>query len=217
MGPGSKRMASQRIPWPLCGPALRSWKGRVLEARLNAPWRTALPPSEPPARASARRGARDLFAPPAEGGDGGLSQADWAALREAAGSAPPRLAAHERAPRAPADQTADNLLAEMDAGALSEEMLLPGTGDNVLQRLLLAHTQMLARLSGNQPKSPLEAALGSDRVKGEGSLTGRGSAARDAFVRLMKEHQTVASQIRKLAAEELGVSLEDPPSSLMRD
>ena len=190
---------------------------RVGEARLGAPRRSMPPAVEAPARPPARRGARDLFAPPAEDTGGGLSQADWIALREAAGAAPPRLAGHERADRAPADQTADNLLAEIDAGALTEDALLPGAGDSVLQRLLLAQTQMLAKLAGSQPKSPLEAALGTDAAKGEGNLTGRGSAARDAYVRLMKEHHTVALQIRKLAAEELGVSSEDPPSCLMRD
>ena len=59
-----------------------------------------------------------------------------------------------------------------------------GMGDNLLQRLLLAQTQMLAQLANSQPKSPLEAALGTDTAKGEGSLTGKGSVARDAYVRL---------------------------------
>ena len=72
---------------------------------------------------------------------------------------------------------ADNLLAEVEAGVLGEEALGTASGDSVLQRLLLAQTQMLARLAGTQPKSPLEAALGSDGAKDAGSLTGRGSAA----------------------------------------
>ena len=96
--------------------------------------------------------------------------AEWAALREAAGSAPPRLAGHERT----------------DAGALPEDTALPGMGENLLQRLLLAQTQMLAQLASSQPKSLLlEAALGTDTAKGEGSLTGKGSAARDAYIRLI--------------------------------
>ena len=104
----------QEMLQDLVGDLVTSLRARIAElegtrvggARPSALRHPAPPAVEAPARSSVRRGARDLSAPP--GGHGGLSQADWATLREAAGSAPPRLAAHERAARAPADQTADS-------------------------------------------------------------------------------------------------------------
>ena len=161
--------------------------------------------------AQPRRGARELF-PQTQ--PAGLSEADLRLLREAAGAVPAKLAQHERAPRTALTREADDALAEIEAGAALDDG--PGSsGDQVLQRLLLVQTQMLAKLTAGKPRSPLEAALGSGG-KDEGSLSAKGSAARDAYVRLLKDSTLVAEQIRRLAAEELGEDIHSPPASLMR-
>ncbi|OLP74955.1 hypothetical protein AK812_SmicGene45344, partial [Symbiodinium microadriaticum] len=160
-----------------------------------------------------RRGARDLF--PADR-ETALTEADLRALRAAAGPAPLRLAQHERAPRPALTREADDTLAELEAGVSAEEFPGGSSGDAVLQRLLLVQTQMLAKLSAGKPKSPLEAALVSGGAKDDGNLSAKGSAARDAFVRILKDSQLVADQIRRLAAEELGEDAANPPPSLMR-
>ena len=81
--------------------------------------------------------------------------------------------AHEPASRSPANLASDNMLAEMDAGVLPEDTALPGMGDNLLQRLLLAQTQMLAQLANSQPKSWLEGDLGTEKAKGDRQGVGR--------------------------------------------
>ena len=160
-----------------------------------------------------RRGARDLFPPTSAAA---ISEADMQRLREAAGPPPGRIAQHEREPRGALTRQSDDLLAEIEAGAIQDEGLPAGSGDSVLERLFLIQTQMLARLSAGKPRSPLEAALGSGGGKDEGSLSAKGSAARDAYVRLLKDNVAVAEQIRRLAAEELGEDVQAPPSNLMR-
>ncbi|CAE7477405.1 NLRC3, partial [Symbiodinium necroappetens] len=135
--------------------------------------------------------------------------------RDAAGAVPARLAQHERAPRTALTREADDTLAEIEAGVTQDDGPT-SSGDQVLQRLLLVQTQMLAKLTASKPKSPLEAALGSGGGKDEGSLSAKGSAARDAYVRLLKDSTAVAEQIRRLAAEELGEDIHSPPASLMR-
>ncbi|CAE7833681.1 unnamed protein product [Symbiodinium microadriaticum] len=192
-----------------------------LRARLQAlelAARTAPPPGSgigalgpAPSTAQPRRGARELFPP---GQPGTLSEGDLRLLREAAGAVPARLANHERAARTALTREADDTLAEIEAGVAPDDG--PTSGDQVLQRLLLVQTQMLAKLTASKPKSPLEAALGSGGGKDEGSLSAKGSAARDAYVRLLKDSTSVAEQIRRLAAEELGEDIHSPPASLMR-
>jgi len=176
----------------------------------------AAPPATGVGRTSAphgRRGARDLFP---EAASVGLSGRDLERLREAAGAPPPRIAQHERAPqRETAVQQADDLLAELDLEATQDE---PGAGtsDPILHRLLLIQTRMLNQLTASRPQGALESALASGGAKDDGNLNARGSAARDAYVRLLKDSVQVSSQIRRLVAEDLGESVEDPPSSLMR-
>ncbi|CAE7648076.1 unnamed protein product [Symbiodinium sp. CCMP2592] len=159
-----------------------------------------------------RRGARDLFP---EAGGIGLSNADLDQLRAAAGAAPPRIAQHERAPREAGAAQADGLLAELDAEAAQDELAVTGA-DPLLQRLLIIQTRMLGQLAASKPQGPLESALASAGGKEAGNLNARGSAARDAFVKILKDHSQVASQIRRLVAEDVGESVEDPPHSLMR-
>ncbi|OLP99118.1 hypothetical protein AK812_SmicGene18347 [Symbiodinium microadriaticum] len=164
------------------------------------------------ARLRARLHALELSAStaaPAAGGIGGLTG-------RAAGPPPGRIAQHEREPRGALTRQSDDLLAEIEAGAIQDEGMPAGSGDSVLERLFLIQTQMLARLSAGKPQSPLEAALGSGGGKDEGSLSAKGSAARDAYVRLLKDNVAVAEQIRRLAAEELGEDVQAPPSNLMR-
>ena len=108
------------------------------------------------------------------------------------------------------------MLAEVEAG-VGEESQLPLSGSDVLQRLLLVQTRMLSQLAP-KPSDPLNAALGGASAKDEGSLNARGSAARDAYVKLVSTNRAqVALEIRRLAAQELGVSAENPPSNLLRD
>ncbi|CAE7692864.1 unnamed protein product, partial [Symbiodinium necroappetens] len=164
--------------------------------------------------AQARRGARDLFPP---SGSAAITDADMQRLREAAGPPPEKIAQHEREPRGALTRQADDLLAEIEAGAIQDEGLpAGGSNDSVLERLFLIQTQMLARLSAGKPRSPLEAALGSGGGKDDASLSAKGSAARDAYVRLLKDNVAVAEQIRRLAAEELGEDVQAPPPNLMR-
>ena len=174
----------------------------------------AAPPAAGVGRTSAphgRRGARDLFP---EAASMGLSGRDLDRLREAAGAPPPRIAQHERAPRETAVQQADDLLAELDQATQDEPGA--GTSDPILHRLLLIQTRMLNQLTASRPQGALESALASGKAKDDGNLNARGSAARDAYVRLLKDSVQVSSQIRRLVAEDLGESVEDPPSSLMR-
>ena len=95
---------------------------------------------------------------PAGLGGGGLSDLDLRRLREAAGPAPRRLAQHERAPRSAMTQQADNMLAELEAGAAQDELVSTGSNEMVLQRLLLVQTLMPAQFTSGKPRSPLEAA-----------------------------------------------------------
>ncbi|CAE7804751.1 unnamed protein product [Symbiodinium microadriaticum] len=133
------------------------------------------------------------------------------------GRLPSQIAQHEREPRGALTRQADDLLAEIEAGAIQDEGLAAGgSTDSVLERLFLIQTQMLARLSAGKPRSPLEAALGSGGGKDDASLSAKGSAARDAYVRLLKDNVAVAEQIRRLAAEELGEDVQAPPPNLMR-
>ena len=90
-----------------------------------------------------------------------------------------------------------------------------GTSDPILHRLLLIQTRMLNQLTASRPQGALESALASGGAKDDGNLNARGSAARDAYVRLLKDSVQVSSQIRRLVAEDLGESVEDPPSSLI--
>ena len=159
-----------------------------------------------------RRGARDLFP---EAGGVSLSGADLDRLRAAAGAAPPRIAQHERAPRESGAFQADGLLAELDAEANQDEVPVTGA-DPLLQRLLVIQTRMLSQLTATRPQGPLETALASGGAKEDGNLNARGSAARDAYVKLLRDNVQVASQIRRLVAEDVGESIEDPPNSLMR-
>ncbi|CAE7254443.1 unnamed protein product [Symbiodinium sp. CCMP2592] len=126
-----------------------------------------------------------------------------------------RIAQHERAPREAGVAQADGLLAELDAEAAQDELAVTGA-DPLLQRLLIIQTRMLGQLAASKPQGPLESALASGGGKEEGNLNARGSAARDAFVKILKDHSQVASQIRRLVAEDVGESIEDPPHSLMR-
>ncbi|OLP88941.1 Sodium channel protein type 10 subunit alpha [Symbiodinium microadriaticum] len=167
------------------------------------------------------RGAGQLEHKPGEGLETffrkpGRQAGDWDRLRTAAGAPPPRIAQHERAPRPAGTQEANDLLAELDANAVQEDALGGGTADPILHKLLLIQTQMLSQLAANRPQGPLESALASGAGKDEGSLSAKGSAARDAYVRLLRDHVQVADQLRRLAAQELGESAEDPPASLMR-
>ena len=110
---------------------------------------------------------------------------------------------------------ADDMLAEVKAG-VGEASQLPLSGNDVLQRLLLLQTRMLSQLAP-KPSDPLNAALGGASAK-LSSLNARGSAARDAYVKLVSTNRAqVALEIRRLAAQELGVSAENPPSNLLRD
>eukprot|EP00439_Symbiodinium_sp_Y106_P061878 s2320_g9.t1 len=154
-----------------------------------------------------RRGARDLF--PAGAGTE-LSGGDLERLRAAAGAPPPRIAQHERAPRETAVQQADDLLAELDLEAAQDEPAA-GSTDPLLHRLLLIQTRMLNQLTASRPQGPLAGG-----AKDDGNLNARGSAAGDAYVRLLKDSVQVSSQIQRLVAEDLGESVEDPPASLMR-
>ncbi|CAE7624475.1 unnamed protein product, partial [Symbiodinium sp. KB8] len=167
----------------------------------------AAPPAAGVGRTSAphgRRGARDLFP---EAASMGLSGRDLDRLREAAGAPPPRIAQHERAPRETAVQQADDLLAELDQATQDEPGA--GTSDPILHRLLLIQTRMLNQLTASRPQGALESALASGKAKDDGNLNARGSAARDAYVRLLKDSVQVSSQIRRLVAEDLGESVED--------
>ena len=192
-----------------------------LRAQVASLERAALtqPPADggrPGGRATgtqARRGARDLFP---EAGATSLAHGDWDRLRTAAGAPPPRIAQHERAPRPAGTQEANDLLAELDANAVQEDAPGGGAADPILHKLLLIQTQMLSQLAANRPQGPLESALASGAGKDEGSLSAKGSAARDAYVRLLRDHVQVADQLRRLAAQELGESAEEPPASLMR-
>ena len=142
-----------------------------------------------------------------------LDASAWAALRAAAGAAPPHLARHERAPRAEASHVSDNLLAELELGA-TEDALGSPPSTMALHRLLLAQTQLLTQLAQSKEKDPISSALSG--AKEDTGLGGRGSAARDAFTRLLTDDQTVANAIRRLGAESLGLDVEHPPSNLMR-
>eukprot|EP00439_Symbiodinium_sp_Y106_P006048 s5662_g1.t1 len=110
---------------------------------------------------------------------------------------------------------ADGLLAELDAEANQDEVPVTGA-DPLLQRLLVIQTRMLSQLTATRPQGPLETALASGGAKEDGNLNARGSAARDAYVKLLRDNVQVASQIRRLVAEDVGESIEDPPNSLMR-
>ena len=125
--------------------------GSRLRARLQSlelAARTAPPPGSGigglglgPSSAQPRRGARELFP---QSQPAALSEADLRLLREAAGAVPAKLAQHERAPRTALTREADDALAEIEAGVALDDG--PGSsGDQVLQRLLLVQTQMLAR------------------------------------------------------------------------
>ena len=192
-----------------------SWFGFVLGFRLWS-WLQAQLPHPVAASVALRaepQGPRHVVAATQPGV---LTDADLQRLREAAGSAPPRLAQHERASRTAMTRQADDTLADIEAGVALDDGLPGASGDAVLQKLLLVQTQMLAKLTAGKPRSPLEAALNTGRGRDDGSLTAKGSAARDAYVRLLKDSAVVAEQIRRLAAEELGEDATSPPPSLMR-
>ena len=184
-------------------------QARIRELEQANARHPAVVPQEP-----ARRGARDLFPDPGPGAAlPTLDASAWAALRAAAGAAPPHLARHERAPRAEASHVSDNLLAELELGA-TEDALGSPPSTMALHRLLLAQTQLLTQLAQSKEKDPISSALSG--AKEDTGLGGRGSAARDAFTRLLTDDQTVANAIRRLGAESLGLDVEHPPSNLMR-
>ena len=136
-----------------------------------------------------------------------LTAEDWQKLRAVAGSAPPRLAGHERAPRT---TVADDLLAEEELEAAELQPAAPS--DSPLLKLLSTQAQLLERLA-TPKQDAITAALGSGHGgdSGSGSSLGtRGIAARDAFLRIFENPTDLAEGIAKRAQQELGLSTQEP-------
>ena len=120
---------------------------------------------------------------------------------EKAGQPAARLAGHERSGRVA--RFDDTLFAEAQAGALDL-----GEGADPLHRLLAVQARLLARVAPKTPADPISAALGSGGQRRR-QLTGRRSpSANDA---------AVATAIRNLAADELGVQPAAVHPGLMKD
>ena len=167
------------------------------------------------APAAGRRGARDLFGN--SGAEAPLTPADWERLRAVAGQPPGRLAAHERTARpAAALETAQ---AEIDADV--GEDLIPGVEQQGLHQLLAVQTKLLAQLAASSTQRAgdpiLDMLAAPAAAKEDGNLGGRGSAARDAFIKLMGDDAVVCNTVRRLLCEELGQPVDAPPDSLLRD
>ena len=185
---------------------------RELEARLPSSTGVPLQVAAP----GGRRGARGLF-DDVGGVDGAaLTAADWGALRAAAGPAPRRMAGHERAPRPEEADLQDAQLAEVEAGAIEDGLAEPLGSSADLQRLILAQTQVLAKLAQPRTGDPLTMAL-SNMSKEENFLGAKGSAARDAFVRVLSDDRATALAVRRAGAEAMGVPLDQVPSNMMLD
>ena len=164
----------------------------------------------------AGRRTRGLFGDEAPEDGAALTAEDWAALRAVAGPAPGRLAGHERAPR-PEALANDADLAELEADAIEDG--LPEGQEKVpasLYRLILAQTQVLAKLAQPKATDPLTAAL-SNMTKEESFLGAKGLAARDAFVRVLGDNRATAAAVRRMGAEAMGVDVTTAPSNLMLD
>ncbi|OLP77429.1 hypothetical protein AK812_SmicGene42516 [Symbiodinium microadriaticum] len=190
-----------------------------LERRLQAGSSAAEVRQEPlplPARTGGPGRARELFAPTSAA----LSGAELQTLREAAGVPPARLGRAELVPREEREEAAD-LLAEDVAGVktLDEELaaMMQSSADP-LQKLLAAQTLLLQKLAP-KPVDPLSAALQGGGGNEPGSSTGgvRGHTAREAFLKQLEDHASVAKTIRENACQELGVSISAAPPGLMRE
>jgi len=186
---------------------------RDLEAQLRS---TAAVPPAPAPLGDGRRRARGLFDDAGDPPGTGLSAGDWATLREAAGPAPGRMAMHERAAR-PDTVLEDTNLAEVEAGAIEDGMPV-GTGDGTasLQQLILAQTQVLAKLAQPKAVDPLSAAL-ANMTKEENFLGAKGSAARDAYIKVLSDNRATATAVRKMGAEAMGLPADNVPANLMLD
>ena len=183
---------------------------RAEVAELRA--RTA--PPQDVQRPGAQRGARTLFPESGPGVPAALSEAQWAQLRTAAGTAPPRMARHERQPRATGGGMGDAELAEVEAGARPED---PSGEGSLLQQLLATQTKLLERIAG-RTSDPITAALSGPSGSSEpGMGSAKGITAREAYIKLMQQQPAqVTSSIRAAAATELGLDVLNPPSSLMQ-
>ena len=89
---------------------------------------------------------------------------------------------------------------------------------DLLQKLLAAQTLLLQKLAP-KPVDPLSAALQGGGGNEPGSSTGgvRGHTAREAFLKQLEDHDSVAKTIRENACQELGVSVSAVPPGLMRE
>ena len=130
--------------------------------------------------------------------------------------APSRMAMHERAAR-PDTVLEDTNLAEVEAGAIEDGMPV-GTGDGTasLQQLILAQTQVLAKLAQPKAVDPLSAAL-ANMTKEENFLGAKGSAARDAYIKVLSDNRATAAAVRKMGAEAMGLPTDNVPANLMLD
>ena len=187
--------------------ALRS-RVRELEANVRAA------AQQQPPRPGALKSARPLFPDQPEQR---LTEDDWQKLRAAAGSAPPRLAAHERAERKSQAALADTALAEEELGAAEAALDIP-EGSPALLQLLATQAKLLEKVMAPKAQDPLTAALaggasGSDSVVGSSSGA-RGMAARDAFLRIFDRPLDYAESVANRAQTELGWEAQEP--SMMR-
>ncbi|CAE7269931.1 unnamed protein product, partial [Symbiodinium necroappetens] len=163
-------------------------------------------------RAPLTRGPRSLFDGLA-GGSPDLTAQDWKRLQEAAGPQPHRLAQHERQPREAGAQAENDDLAEIELEALAQDDAPADPAQAAMMRFLATQTQVLAQLAAARtpPSDPIAHALqgsGGSGSEGGSSVTGaRGVAARDAYLRVLKEFaQAVAAR----AQTELGLASQTP-------
>ncbi|CAE7201231.1 unnamed protein product, partial [Symbiodinium microadriaticum] len=187
--------------------ALRS-RVRELEANVQAA------AQQQPPRPGALKSARPLFPDQPEQQ---LTEDDWQKLRAAAGAAPSRLAAHERAERKSQAALADTALAEEELGAAEAALDIP-EGSPALLQLLATQAKLLQKVMAPKAQDPLTAALaggasGSDSAVGSSSGA-RGMAARDAFLRIFDRPLDFAESVANRAQTELGWEAQEP--SMMR-
>ncbi|CAE7242285.1 unnamed protein product [Symbiodinium sp. CCMP2592] len=185
-------------------------RGRVRELEANV--RAAA--QQPPARPGALKSARPLFAEPL---GGALTDDEWQKLRSAAGAAPSRLAAHERAERKHTTTIAETELAEEELGAAEAVLDIP-EGSPALLQLLATQAKLLEKAMAPKAVDPIAAALsggasGSDSVGGSSSGA-RGMAARDAYLKIFDRPREFAESVAARAQTELGWENQEP--SMMR-
>ena len=188
--------AESESTWIRFRPSWRDLRNRVAELeRRQAPPANALHPALRPER----RQTRDLFPDAGAGAGNGISPTDLGKL----------LGDRLRAWLSTSDSL--EIPAEIEAGAGEESQLVPH-GNDVLQRLFVAQTRVLAQLAP-KPSDPLNAALG-------GASGRRRQSQRQRLGCLVKlvssDPAQVVLEIRRLAASVRRGSTFKPPPGLCR-